>query len=111
VEDLLGDGGQKWVLRDPACSRLPEAIRLRVEKIAFATPGERWWRGPLREWLHDVLDAATLRRHGLLDPHVVATALDHLAADAPEAGRPPFWRWANLTMWVEARGRQGSRPS
>jgi asparagine synthase (glutamine-hydrolysing) len=99
--DLWRDGWQKWVLRDPRHSRLPDAVRLAARKRAFAAPEAAWWRGPLRTWLRDVLAPATIARQGLLAPAVVGRALEALDRGRP-AG-PACWRWANLTWWAGRR--------
>jgi asparagine synthase (glutamine-hydrolysing) len=99
--DLWRDGWQKWVLRDPRHSRLPDSIRLAARKRAFAAPEAAWWGGPLRAWLRDVLAPATIARQGLLAPAVVGRALDALDRGGP-AG-PECWRWANLTWWAGTR--------
>ena len=99
--DLWRDGWQKWVLRDPRRSRLPEAARLAPRKRAFAAPDPAWWRGPLRPWLRDVLAPATIARQGMLAPAAVARALD--ALDRGGAAGPELWRWANVTWWSGAR--------
>jgi asparagine synthase (glutamine-hydrolysing) len=99
--DLWHDGWQKWVLRAPDRSRLPDAIRLAARKRAFAAPEAAWFRGPLRAWLRDVLAPATIARQGLLAPAAVAAGLQAIEAggDAPA----DIWRWANVTWWMTAR--------
>jgi asparagine synthase (glutamine-hydrolysing) len=95
--DLWRDGWQKWVLRDPRVSPLPDPVRLAARKRAFAAPDAAWWRGPLRAWLRDVLAPDTIARQQLLSPAAVARVLDRLDA----TGRAPaaLWRWANVTWW------------
>jgi asparagine synthase (glutamine-hydrolysing) len=100
-DELWRDGWQKWVLRDPRRSRLPDAVRLAARKRAFAAPESAWWRGPLRAWLRDVLAPSTIARHGVLAPAAVARALDTI--DRGGAAAPELWRWANVTWWMEAR--------
>ena len=100
-EDLWRNGWQKWVLRDPRRSRLPDAVRLATRKRAFAAPEAQWWRGPLRAWLRDVLAPATVAAQGVLAPAAVARALD--ALDRGGRAGPELWRWANVTWWVGAR--------
>lgn len=100
-DDLWRDGWQKWVLRDPRRTRLPDAVRLAARKRAFAAPEASWWRGPLRAWLGDVLAPATVANQGLLAPAAVARALDVL--DCGGRAGPELWRWANVTWWVSAR--------
>ena len=99
--DLWRDGWQKWVLRDPRRSRLPDAVRLAPRKRAFAAPESAWWRGPLRGWLRDVLAPSTIARQGVLAPAAVARTLDTL--DRGGAAGPELWRWANVTWWVGTR--------
>ena len=99
--DLWRDGWQKWVLRDPRRSRLPDAVRLAPRKRAFAAPESAWWRGPLHAWLRDVLAPSTIARQGVLAPAAVARALD--ALDRGGAAGPELWRWANVTWWVGTR--------
>jgi asparagine synthase (glutamine-hydrolysing) len=96
--DLWRDGFQKWVLRDPRRSRLPDAIRLKPRKRAFEAPEAAWWRGPLKAWLHDVLAPSTIARQGLLAPATVAAALAALDRDGRTL--PDLWRWANVTWWM-----------
>ena len=100
-EDLWREGWQKWVLRDPRRSRLPDAVRLAARKRAFAAPEAAWWRGPLRAWLRDVLAPATIARHGVLAPAAVARALE--TVDRGGAVGPELWRWANVTWWMGGR--------
>ena len=99
--DLWRDGFQKWVLRDPRRSRLPDPIRLRARKRAFEAPEASWWRGPLKAWLHDVLTPRAVAQHGLLAPATIATALSRLDRDGTVT--PGLWRWANVTWWMAAR--------
>jgi asparagine synthase (glutamine-hydrolysing) len=99
--DLWRDGFQKWVLRDPRRSRLPDAIRLTARKRAFEAPEASWWRGPLNGWLRDVLAPRTIAAQGLLAPAAIAGALAALDRDGTVT--PGLWRWANVTWWMAAR--------
>jgi asparagine synthase (glutamine-hydrolysing) len=99
--DLWRDGFQKWVLRDPRRSRLPESTRTGARKRAFEAPEAAWWRGPLRTWLFDVLTPRAIAAQGLLSPAAIAGALGALAGDG--AAAPALWRWANVTWWMAAR--------
>ena len=62
--ELRLDGGwTKRVMRDALRGTLPEKIRLRKSKLGFSTPQEEWLRGPLGDWVSDVVSSS---RH-LLD--------------------------------------------
>jgi asparagine synthase (glutamine-hydrolysing) len=47
-------GAGKWIVRQWAKARIPDEI-LRRPKWGFRTPLTEWFRGPLREMLHDYL--------------------------------------------------------
>jgi asparagine synthase (glutamine-hydrolysing) len=99
--DRFQDGVGKAVLRDARWSRLPPLVAARRDKIAFATPEQAWWRGPLRTWAADVLDPASVARHGVLDPAIVARVRDGLSRGDAE---PPaaLWRWINIELWMHS---------
>jgi asparagine synthase (glutamine-hydrolysing) len=94
ARDLIKDGWTKAPLRDAVRGLLPESVRLRRDKLGFASPQERWlseltpelrgWLGPgarVREWLRpDALD------RWLGDP-----------ASLPR--RPGLWRLVSLELW------------
>jgi asparagine synthase (glutamine-hydrolysing) len=64
VEWKLHDGWTKWVLREALAEDLPASIRWRRDKKAFATPQAEWLKGPLREWVWEVLNSRPLRERG-----------------------------------------------
>lgn len=68
AEFKLAAGWTKRILRDAMRERLPESIRMRSDKIGFATAEPQWLRGPQREAFRrlalDAIDAAD----GILTP-------------------------------------------
>ena len=98
-EYLIGpDGTSKRVFPEPMLGIVPEARRVRKDKVGFATP-ERRWLADLRPWVGERLRGGVLRR---------IPAVDWAEAErewrAVEEGRRPFgfrvWRWLNLAEWV-----------
>lgn len=64
-------GGEgKWLLRELLRQYLPSSLVDRP-KMGFAAPIGTWLRGPLREWMNDLLSPERIRRTGLLDPSAV----------------------------------------
>lgn len=47
-------GMTKAVLREGMRGTLPEAVRLRKDKLGYPTPGAIWFRGRLKDWVRDL---------------------------------------------------------
>jgi len=59
-------GAGKYLLRRVLQRYVPAALTDRP-KTGFAVPIDAWLRGPLRDWAQGLLDAARLKREGVLD--------------------------------------------
>lgn len=53
----VGDGFTKRVMRDALKGIIPEAIRMRRDKIGWNAPMHEWLRGPLREEIEDLMQS------------------------------------------------------
>ncbi len=81
------DGEGKWALRQLVYRHVPKALMERP-KAGFRLPLGGWLRGPLRDWVSDLIDPARLRREGYLHPERIqhlwrehlAGAQDHTTA-------------------------------
>jgi asparagine synthase (glutamine-hydrolysing) len=96
-------GDTKRVLRRAMAGVLPERVRLRRDKLGFATPEQRWFRGPLRGMIVAATEA-TLRRYPEL---FNAAGVRALRDDMLEGRRNvdfTLWRIANMAIWGERFG-------
>lgn len=94
-------GDTKRVLRTAMKGILPEDVRTRRDKLGFATPEQRWFRGPLRSLVEAGVQDTLSRYPGLL----VNDATERLTREMLDGHRPldfTLWRIINLGMW----GRQ-----
>jgi len=102
-EHKLVNGWTKWVLREAMKRHLPEAVRLRKDKLGFATPESAWLRGPLRPAITEAIDA-TIRRF----PDQFDKCGTHALLSDMLDGRRPVdftpWRIACFGMWAEQFG-------
>jgi asparagine synthase (glutamine-hydrolysing) len=93
---LIRDGWTKAVLRDAMRGILPEAVRLRRDKLGFPTPESRFLRelaSQVREWLGQGSRVASRLRSGALR-RWLAEPDDRLA------GRPGLWRLVSAELWL-----------
>jgi asparagine synthase (glutamine-hydrolysing) len=97
-EHKIAGGWTKRVLREAMRDRLPEAIRLRRDKLGFATAEEVWMRGPQRETFLQLVDQAVDDAGGILTPAAKLKARRMLA------GEEPFgflvWRFISFGAWL-----------
>jgi asparagine synthase (glutamine-hydrolysing) len=93
---LIRDGWTKAILREASRGLVPETVRLRRDKLGFATPEQRWLQEiapQVREWLGPHSRAAALLR-----PRRLRRWLDR--SDAALARRPGLWRLVSVELWL-----------
>jgi asparagine synthase (glutamine-hydrolysing) len=88
------DGRLKHLFLAAVRGLVPEAIASRKDKMGFPVPISSWFRGPLRELLHDTLGSARARTRGIWDTDGLLTRLDR----EPAFGRVA-WGALSLELW------------
>lgn len=92
----------KYLLKEAARAWLPEEIVDRPKK-GFGVPIAQWLRGPLKDFAHDLLHPAKIRREGFFQPDEVTRLLqEHQAGLADH--RKPLWTLLAFEMWLERFG-------
>jgi len=95
----LRQGVTKVLLREAMAGILPEAVRLRSDKMGFVTPEDRWLRVELRPQIEAMLDSDSVRSR----PYWRQAALKgwyRRYCDGQLAIGPVVWRWINLEGWL-----------
>jgi asparagine synthase (glutamine-hydrolysing) len=95
---LVREGWTKAILRDAMTGLLPESVRLRRDKIGFASPEARWLREiapAVREWL-----GPGTRVAGMVRPEALAAW--RAGSDQALAGQPGLWRVLSLELWMRS---------
>ena len=91
------NGQLKRPLVDVARTLLPASVADRTDKMGFPTPFNEWARGPLREFVHDMLGSTRARHREFVDtPRVLA----QLPRDGT-FGRG-LWGLLSLELWHRA---------
>ena len=101
AHDLIRDGWTKWILREAMTGRIPESVRLRRDKLGFATPQTRWLREiapQVREWLGPGSRVAPMLRSRALAAWLASS-------DEALAGRPGLWRLLSAELWLRSLER------
>ncbi len=81
MEFKIRKGVQKWLLRQVLFRYVPEKLMERP-KMGFGIPVGSWLRGPLKEWVLDMLHPERLDREGYFSSDVVQRYLNqHLSGE------------------------------
>jgi asparagine synthase (glutamine-hydrolysing) len=88
---------QKHIFKEALRGLVPEQI-LQRGKWGFGVPIRRWFRGPLREPVLDVLEDPRTRARGLWEPRFAASLLDeHTRGRRDQSVR--LWALVMLELW------------
>lgn len=61
----------KWILKQAMTGLLPDSV-LHRKKVGFGAPLRAWLRGPLREFVAEMLSESTVKKRGIFDHLAVA---------------------------------------
>ncbi|MFM7129882.1 MAG: asparagine synthetase B family protein, partial [bacterium] len=94
------DGGVgKLLLKKSLKNVLPESIMSRPKK-GFGIPVAAWLRGPLKEWMTDLLAEGRIKSQGLFKPdYVNRLVVEHL--NGVKDHRKPLWTLLVFQMWYD----------
>ncbi|HEY3181002.1 MAG TPA: XrtA/PEP-CTERM system amidotransferase [Casimicrobiaceae bacterium] len=80
-------GEAKWLLKKAMEPRMPPDVLYR-DKMGFAVPLARWFRGPLQTRVREVLQGDRLRASGIFDPVYLRNLLDAHQSGARDYSAP-----------------------
>ena len=87
----------KWILREAGRSLIPEAI-LERKKVGFRVPVNKWFQGPLKEYLCDHLRGRDSKTRAYYDPQVLDRVTDdHI--EGRQNHEKLLWALLNLEIW------------
>lgn len=95
----IKDGYTKSLLRRSMKGLLPEEIRMRRDKVGFATPEDEWFRSDLfRPLIESILRSDSFLSRGFVDgDKALALYKKHCEGDINIS--KDIWKWINLELW------------
>ncbi len=97
-DQKIRDGQTKWVMRQALKGILPEKIRIRQDKIGFATPEEIWMKAALGRDMQKVFASEEFENRGYFQKGKTALMFNkYLQGEIKDYHL--FWRLYNLEKW------------
>ncbi len=96
----IHNGWSKHILRESIKGLIPEEIRLRRDKIGFATPEFRW----LHEMKNEFKEYITTDLEEYINVKDVLRDWDFLIANQTKHGVTKIWRFINFAVWKKVYG-------
>jgi len=95
----IKDGYTKSLLRRSMKGLLPEKIRLRRDKVGFATPEDVWFaEKAFKDLIESILDSDSFRSRGIIDAEKARTLYDKHCKGEIKISKD-IWKWINLEIW------------
>ncbi len=95
----ISNGINKIFPRNAYTQELPKKILGLVQKVGFNAPFDLWIRGPLREFVFDILHSKKFLNRGIYNKKSILNYLDQ--HDKKEANNQMLiWQALNLELWM-----------
>ena len=96
---IINKGMTKHILREAMKGTLPEAIRMRRDKVGFGTPQDEWFRSPIfQKYISGIINSQSFAQRGVLDIKKVRNIYqNHLSRKGNHAKE--IWKWIHLENW------------
>ena len=96
----IRNGWTKYILRNSTKGVLPEKIRLRRNKIGFATPQADWLR-KLEPEIKKIFTSKKFENRGYFNQAEILKKFEEFCKGGLDEYSDLFWRIINLELWLE----------
>ncbi|MCO6488995.1 MAG: asparagine synthase (glutamine-hydrolyzing) [Phaeodactylibacter sp.] len=98
-EWIIEKGMTKHILREAMRGTLPEAIRMRRDKMGFGTPQDEWFRAPAwKKLVLETLNSPEFRGRGLVDASKAQDLFMRHGEGKTNVSKE-IWKWIHLENW------------
>ena len=98
-EYKIRNGLTKYVLRESMKGVLPESIRMRRDKMGFATPLEQWFKTSLKDKVRDILSSREFSKRPYFEQGAVLKRFEDFTEGRGDSDHYTIWSWVNLELW------------
>jgi asparagine synthase (glutamine-hydrolysing) len=99
ADQKIRGASTKVILRNAIRGIVPEEIRIRKDKIGFATPECSWLRGPLQLWVEEILNSSAFHQREWIEPKVAQRVWERFKS-GHDGWHKNIWRWLSLEVWA-----------
>ncbi|MFQ5964403.1 MAG: asparagine synthase (glutamine-hydrolyzing) [Candidatus Scalinduaceae bacterium] len=96
----IHNGWSKYLLRESTKGLIPEEIRLRKDKVGFATP-EFQWLSRMKDELRNYI---TTELEEFINVKQIVKDWDMIISNQPKSGFTNIWRIINFAVWKKVHG-------
>ena len=99
TDAFIKSGYTKYALRESMKNILPEKIRLRRDKVGFATPEDSWFRTEgFKKIIYGILNSESFNSRNIIDVKLAKSLYEkHLNKEINIS--KDIWKWIHLEMW------------
>jgi len=91
--------GMKSILKDIAYRRIPKK-NLKRSKQGFSVPIGKWLRGPLKNWMHEILNENDIKKTNVLSSDGIKNLLEDFEKKENFQHAQLIWNTINLQKWL-----------
>ncbi len=100
-DSYIKKGLTKHILRESMKSILPEKIRMRYDKLGFATPEDEWFREEFfQELIRDILNNPSNKLKRYIDTNKALEMYGRHLNKEINCSKD-IWKWINLDLWLK----------
>jgi asparagine synthase (glutamine-hydrolysing) len=96
---IKGLNNKKYILKEALRNLMPNEVMFRP-KMGFGVPIERWFRGQLKQYTHDILLSEKSINRGLFKKEYIENLLDE-HNNTKVNHSPKIWALLTLELWLE----------